>query len=79
MLSKTFDIIKMPEYVQVHENSEDIGNNQISINYISIGKTWNQREIIVGNILVYNIVLNVMHENEDLKLRIVEKCLPKKK
>ena len=68
----------MPEDVQVPKNSQDIGNNEISINHISTQKGWNRREIIVNNIFAYNVTLNFMHKNEDLELRIVEQCRYKK-
>ena len=63
------DIIEMPEDVQVHESSQDIENDEISINYVSTGERWNRRE---------NVALNIMHENEYLKPRTVKKCQCKK-
>ena len=62
----------MLEDVQVPENSQDIGNNEISINYVSIRKKWNRWEIIFDNIFAYNVALNTIHENEDLKPRTVK-------
>ena len=67
-------MIEKLEDVQVPENSQDIRNDEFSINYVSTRKWWNQWEIIVDNIFAYNLVLNIMHENEDLKPRTVKKC-----
>ena len=53
----------MLEVIQVPENSQDIGDDEISINYVSTKKEWNRREIIVNNIFAYNVALNIMHEN----------------
>ena len=43
---QNFYIIKKLEDIQVPENSQDIGNDRILINYVSIGKRWKQWEII---------------------------------
>ena len=64
----------MLEDVQVPESSQDIENDEILINYVSIGEKWNQRKIVVENIFAYNVALNIIHEDEDLKLRTIEKC-----
>ena len=37
-----------------------------------IGKRWNRNEIDVDDIFAYNIVLNVMKNNEDLEPKSIE-------
>jgi len=60
---------KTPKEVQVHENSK---NKEILISYVSIKKRWNQNEIIIDNIFSYNILLDIVNENKDLKPKSVE-------
>ena len=52
---------KNVEDTQVYED-----NNEISINYIMIGKRWNRTDVVVDNIFAYNFANNIIHENEDL-------------
>ena len=60
---------KTPKEVQVHENSK---NEEISISYVSTKKRWNQNEIIIDNIFSYNILLDIVNENEDLNPKFVK-------
>ena len=71
VIVQNFWHIKTPKDVQVPENIQDIRNDEISINNVSIGKRWNRLEIIIDNIFAYNITLDIMHENEDLKSRTI--------
>ena len=56
---------QVPKYVE---------NNEISINYVTTGKSWNQNEIIVDNIFAYTIALDIIKESEHLELKSVEEC-----
>ena len=68
---ETLDIIdKISEEIQVLETYE---NEEISINYHT-RKRWNRNEIDVNDIFAYNVVLNIMKENEDLEPTSVEEC-----
>ena len=64
---QTSYIIETPKDIQVPDNIQNVENNEISINYVSIWKRWIWREIVVDNIFTYNIALNIMYENEDLE------------
>ena len=43
-----------------------------------IGKRWNQIYVVVDNIFSYNVVLNIIFENEDYKPKSVEECRQRK-
>jgi len=58
-----FDIINdsVPKELQVLEIVE---NDEISINYVMNKKIWNQNEVNINETFAYNIVINVMNNNE---------------
>ena len=50
-------------------------NNEISINYVMIEKWWNVRSwtnVVVDNICVYNIVFDIISENENFEVKSIE-------
>ena len=55
-----------------------VNNNEISINYIMIGKGWNRTDVVVDNIFAYNVAHNIIHENEDSEPKSVEECRNRK-
>ena len=54
---------KEPHVLEIVENYE------ISINYVMNKIIWNQNEVNVDNALAYNIMMNVMSDNEDQDCR----------
>jgi len=60
----SFDIINdsVPEESQVPEIIE---NDEISINYVINHIIWNQNEVNIDETFTYNIVMNVMNDNDD--------------
>ena len=57
--------------VQVPENDN---NEEISISYVTSGKRWNRREIIVDNVFAYAIALEIIEENEDHEPKSIDEC-----
>ena len=54
-------------------------NNEISINYIMIGNIQNITNVVVDNIFAYNVVVDIISENEDPKPKFLEECRQRKK
>ena len=63
--------VVIPEEIQVPETYD---NQEISINYVTIGQRWNRNKIDVDDIFAYNVALNIVNDNEDLELKSVEEC-----
>nr|GEX88873.1 hypothetical protein [Tanacetum cinerariifolium] len=49
-------------------------NEEISINYVMSRKIWNQNEINVDDTFAYNVVLEVMENDEDHEPKSVSEC-----
>jgi len=64
ILKDSFDIINglVPEEPQVLEIVE---NDEISINHVMNHIIWNQNEVNIDETFTYNIVMNVINDNED--------------
>jgi len=60
----SFDIINdsVPKEPQVPRFVE---NDDISINYVMNHIIWNQNKVNIDKTFTYNIVMNVMNDNED--------------
>ena len=58
------DIDETSEEIQVPKNDE---NEEISISYITTEKRWNWKDIIFNNIFAYNIAVEIIKQDEDLK------------
>ena len=56
------------EEIQVPDNEE------ISINYIMSGITWNRNQIDVDDVFACNVALDVMDNNEDHEPKSIEEC-----
>lgn len=69
-LGKTSDVTEslIPKETQVPENEE------ISINYVMSGITWNRDKIDVDEIFACNVALDVMKNEEDHEPKSIEKC-----
>jgi len=52
----------VPEEPQV---PEIVQNDEISINYVMNQIIWNQNEVNIDETFTYNIMMNVMNDNED--------------
>ena len=57
---------------------EIVQNDEISINYVMNHIIWNQNEVNIDKTLTYNIMMNVMNDNEDQKAMIIEDCRQRK-
>ena len=54
-------IIYDDEEVQTSEN------NEISMNYVSKRKLWNQNNVVIDNIFAYNVAIEIMQQDEDFE------------
>ncbi|KAL0368450.1 UNVERIFIED_CONTAM: Retrovirus-related Pol polyprotein from transposon TNT 1-94 [Sesamum calycinum] len=61
-------VLEETQVLEIHENEE------ISINYALNGICWNRNEVIVDDIFVYNVALNVIHNNEDHEPKSIQEC-----
>ncbi|KAK4708501.1 hypothetical protein R3W88_029426 [Solanum pinnatisectum] len=59
------------ENIEISENNE---NEEISISYVSTGKRWNQNDVVVDNIFGYNVVTEIMQQDEDHKPKSIDEC-----
>jgi hypothetical protein len=57
-----------PEEEQVPEN------NEISINYVSIGEILDRNKIVVDNIFSFKVVIDITRSNDDIEPKTVEEC-----
>ncbi|GLT35869.1 hypothetical protein SLA2020_102850 [Shorea laevis] len=67
----------IPEKVQVVENNEDADiadNDEISINYISIGIKWNRNDVVIDDVFAFAIANDIVNENGDLEPKSIEEC-----
>ena len=47
---------------------------KILINFVTIGKSWNRKEIIIDDIFAYTIALEIMEADEDHEPRSIDEC-----
>jgi hypothetical protein len=59
---------KSPEEEQVPEN------NEISINYISIGEILDRNKIVVDNIFSFKVAFEITRSNDDIEPQSVKEC-----
>ena len=63
-----------------HDNTKEIQvpeiveNEEISINYVVNGNTWNLNEIDVDEIFSYNVACDIVEQNEDLEPTSIKEC-----
>ena len=69
------DITKIQEEIpEVQKELSAPQNEEISINYVTTGKTWNRNEVNVDDIFAYNVAIEIMEENEDPEPTSVDEC-----
>ena len=57
-----------PEEAKVPENFE------ISINYVHNREKWDQNQVIINNIFAFQLVLDIIRNDENPKPQIMEEC-----
>ena len=68
---KDIIIDEISKEVQVLENDE---NEEISISYITMVKRWNRKYTLVDIFFAYNIVVEIIKQDMDLKHKSIEEC-----
>ena len=56
------------EEAQVPENCE------ISVSYIHIGEKWDRNNIVINNIFTFQVISDIIRNDEDPELQNVEEC-----
>ena len=62
--------------VIIHDDEEvrTSENNEISMNYASTRKRWNQNNVVIDNIFAYNVDNEIMQQDEDFEPKSIHEC-----
>ena len=60
-----------------HEKAHILENYEISFNYVHKEYKWDRNDIVINNILDFQVALNIIRNYEDLKPQNVEECRQK--
>ena len=59
---------------EISEEVQTFENNEISMNYVSKRKLWNQNNVVIDNIFAYNVATDIMQQDEDFEPKYVHEC-----
>jgi len=63
---------------QVETKVPNSSEDEISLNYVMLGKIWNRHKVIIDDGFAYNLALEVMDKNEDQEPHSIEECKERK-
>ena len=67
----------VPEEIQNHEDAQVLANDEISINYASIGELWDRTKVVINELFCFAIATKILKENDDHEPRNVDECRSK--
>ena len=66
----------VPEEIENHEDAQVLANDEISINYASIGELWDRTKMVINEVFCFAIATEILKE-DDHEPRNVDECRSK--
>ena len=67
----------VPEEIQNHEDAQVLANDEISINYASIGELWDCTKVVINEVFCFAVATEILKEDDDHEPRNVDECRSK--
>ena len=64
----------VPEEIQNHEGAQVLANDEISINYASIGELWDRTKAVINKVFCFAVAIEILKEDDDHEPRSVDEC-----
>ena len=64
----------LPTTEQVSISPKEKQNNEITIGFVGIEKSWDRNEIIIDDIFSFTVALNITNDDEDHDPKTVNEC-----
>ena len=64
----------VPEKIQNHEDAQVLANDEISINYASIGELWDRTKVVINEVFCFAVAIEILKEDDDHESRSVDEC-----
>ena len=68
------DETQVKTHDEISEEIQTSKNNEISMNYVSMRKIWNQKNVVIDNIFAYNVAIDIMQQDEYFEPKSFHKC-----
>ena len=65
------------EEIQNHEDAQVLANDEISINYASIGELWDRTKVVINEVFCFAVAIEILKEDDDHEPRSVDECCSK--
>ena len=67
----------VPEKIQNHEDAQVLVNDEISINYASIGELWDRTKVVINEVFCFVVTTKILKEDDHHEPCSVDECCSK--
>ena len=71
-MTHALEVAIVPEEIQNHEDAQVLANDEISINYASIGELWDRTKAVINEVFCFAVAIEILKEDDHEPLSVDE-------